>query len=317
MKSETALNSPSNKEHRNHFWIPAFAGMAFLFLAATAGWSEKIPVVATTGYVADVVRAVGGEEIELTQLCGPGVDPHLYKPTPSDIAALRSAKAVFYNGLHLEGRMTDILVKMARSKIVLPITDDVPEEMLLEPEEFEGNYDPHVWNDPSLWKTAPFVVARGLSEADPERADLFQKSAEAYAERIGALHEWCLEKVAELPEDKRILITSHDAYNYLGRAYGFRVVAPQGISTVGEAGSADIVKTIDFIKVNGVKAIFVETSVSPKILERIAADSGAVIGGELFSDAMGAPGEMHGGFDTGTYEGLIRYNMTTIVEALK
>lgn len=317
MKLKAALNRLLNKEHRNCFWIPLFAGMTILVLTGIAGWSEKIPVVATTGYVADVVRAVGGEEIELTQLCGPGVDPHLYKPTPSDIAALRHAKAVFYNGLHLEGRMTDILVKMARSKIVLPITDEVPEESLLEPEEFEGNYDPHVWNDPSLWKTTPFVVARGLSEAAPDRADRFRKAAEAYSDRIGALHEWCLEKVAELPEDKRILITSHDAYNYLGRAYGFQVVAPQGISTVGEAGSADIVQTIDFIKANGVKAIFVETSVSPKILERIAADSGAVIGGELFSDAMGAPGEMHGGFDTGTYEGLIRYNMTTIVEALK
>jgi len=278
---------------------------------------EKIPVVATTGYVADVVRAVGSEEIELTQLCGPGVDPHRYKPTPSDIAALRRAKAVFYNGLHLEGRMTDILVKMARQKVVLPITDDVPDEQLLEPEAFEGNYDPHVWNDPSLWKTTPGVVARGLSEAAPEKANLFRKAAEEYSEKIGALHEWCLEKVAELPGEKRILITSHDAYNYLGRAYGFQVVAPQGISTVGEAGSADIVKTIDFIKENKVKAIFVETSVSPKVVERIATDSGAKIGGELFSDAMGAPGEMHGGYDTGTYEGLIKYNLSTIVKSLK
>jgi len=296
--------------------------LAGLFFTSCFAWlfiahAEKIPVVATTGYVADVVRAVGGEEIELTQLCGPGVDPHLYKPTPSDIAALRKAKAVFYNGLHLEGRMTDILVKMARQKVVLPITDNVPDDQLLEPEAFEGNYDPHVWNDPSLWRTAPGVVAQGLSEAAPENKEHFAKRAEEYSAKIATLHEWCLEKVSELPEEKRILITSHDAYNYLGRAYGFQVVAPQGISTVSEAGSADIVKTIDFIRENKVKAIFVETSVSPKVVERIAKDSGAKIGGELFSDAMGAPGEMHGGYDTGTYEGLIQYNLTTIVESLK
>jgi manganese/zinc/iron transport system substrate-binding protein len=279
--------------------------------------AEKIPVVATTGFVADVVRAVGGDEIELTQLCGPGVDPHLYKPTPSDISALRQASAVFYNGLHLEGRMTDILVKMARSKTVLPITDQIPEEQLLEPEEFEGNYDPHVWNDPSLWMTTPGVVAAGLAEAAPDRIQIFETRAREYSEILSGLHDWCLTKVSELPKEKRILITSHDAYNYLGRAYDFQVVAPQGISTISEAGSADIVKTIDFIKERQVKAIFVETSVSPKVVERIAKDSGAVIGGELFSDAMGAPGEMHKGFDTGTYEGLIRYNMTTIIEALK
>ncbi|MCA9424779.1 MAG: zinc ABC transporter substrate-binding protein [Candidatus Omnitrophica bacterium] len=288
---------------------------AFVFI--TSAHAEKISVVATTGYVADVVRAVGGDEIELTQLCGPGVDPHLYKPTPSDIAAMRRADAVFYNGLHLEGRMTDILVKMARSKVVLPITDDISRDLLLEPEAFEGNYDPHVWNDPSMWKTTPGVVARGLSEVAPDKKALFEKAAEAYAEKISMLHDWCIEKANELPKEKRILITSHDAYNYLGRALDFQVIAPQGISTVGEAGSADIVKTIDFIRENGVKAIFVETSVSPKVVERIAKDSGARIGGELFSDAMGAPGEMHNSFDTGLYEGLIKYNLTTIVEALK
>jgi manganese/zinc/iron transport system substrate-binding protein len=288
-----------------------------LFAWNFAQAAEPVPVVATTGFVADVVRAVGGEDVEVTQLCGPGVDPHLYKPTPSDIAAMRKAKAIFYNGLHLEGRMTDILVKLARSTVVVPVTDKIPRESLLEPEEFEGNYDPHVWNDPSLWKTAPLAVAEGLAEAAPDKADNFHKRAEEYSARVGALHQWCLDKSAELPAEKRILITSHDAYNYLGRAYGFQVVAPQGISTISEAGTADVVETIDFIKERGVKAIFVETSVSPKVVERIAQDSGAKVGGELFSDAMGAPGEMRHGFDTGIYEGLIQYNLTTIVEALK
>jgi len=286
-------------------------------IQASGTSKETITVVATTSYVADVVRAVGGDHINLVTLCGPGVDPHLYKPTPTDIAAMRNAKAIFYNGLHLEGKMTDVLVKMARSRVVLPITDGVPEENLLESEEFEGNYDPHVWNDPSLWKTTPLVVAGGLSEAAPKHAKDFTALAEDYSKKVGALHEWCLTKAGELPKERRILITSHDAYNYLGRAYGFQVVAPQGISTVTEAGAADVVKTIDFIKENGVKAIFVETSVSPKVVQRIATDSGAKIGGEIFSDAMGALGEMHGGFDTGTYEGLIKYNMSTIVNGLK
>ena len=145
----------------------------------------------------------------------------------------------------------------------------------------------------------------------------FAARAEDYSDKMEILHQWCLTKAGELPKEKRILITSHDAYNYLGQAYGFQVVAPQGISTVTEVGAADVVKTIDFIKENGVRSIFVETSVSPKVVQRIAADSGAQIGGEIFSDAMGEPGEMHGGFDAGTYEGLIRYNMTTIVNGLK
>ena len=131
------------------------------------------------------------------------------------------------------------------------------------------------------------------------------------------LHEWALKKANELPPEKRILVTSHDAYNYFGRAYGFQVVGLQGISTVSEAGLADMTKLVDFIKNKKIKAIFVESSVPPGAIQRISQDSGVKIGGELFSDAMGTPGQIENGYDLGTYDGMVRHNLTTIVEALK
>jgi manganese/zinc/iron transport system substrate-binding protein len=193
----------------------------------------------------------------------------------------------------------------------------VPEDRLLEPPEFEGHYDPHLWLDVELWsKTVPSIV-QGLSEVDPAGAETYKKNGEALQGRLVALHGWAKDLAATLPESSRILVTSHDAYNYFGRSYGFKVVGLQGVSTVSEAALADMASLTDFIKTTGVKAIFVESSVNPAAMNRVSKDAGVKIGGELFSDAMGAPGEMKDGFDTGTYEGMIRYNMKTIVDALK
>jgi manganese/zinc/iron transport system substrate-binding protein len=193
----------------------------------------------------------------------------------------------------------------------------VPEDQLLEPPEFEGHYDPHIWLDVDLWaKTIPTVV-RGLSEADPDGAEEYKKRGEAVQVELNELAAWSREMAASIPESSRILVTSHDAYNYFGRAYGFKVVGLQGVSTVSEAALADMASLTDFIQKTGVKAIFVESSVNPTAINRVSADAGVKIGGELFSDAMGQPGEMKDGFDTGTYEGMIRYNMKTIVDALK
>jgi manganese/zinc/iron transport system substrate-binding protein len=279
---------------------------------------KKLKVATTVTMVADLARQVGGDRVEVDALMGPGVDPHLYKAAASDITRLQQADVIFYSGLLLEGKMQDIFAKLARSKrFVYPVTEAIPVDKLLEPPEFAGHYDPHVWFEVPLWKMCVDVVTKGLSEADSAGKDFYEKRAAEVRARMDELHAWALKKSAELPAERRILVTSHDAYNYFGRAYGFQVVGLQGISTVTEAGLADMAKLTDFIKQKKVKAVFVETSVPHHTIERISKDTGVKIGGELFSDAMGTPGQMENGYDLGTYEGMIKHNMTTIVEALK
>ncbi|HEY5777690.1 MAG TPA: zinc ABC transporter substrate-binding protein [Terrimicrobiaceae bacterium] len=303
---------------RKNVFGAAMAVLAGFLLAGSALAQEKLKVATTIGMVADLVRQVGGERVEVDQLMGPGVDPHLYKPTSTDASRLSKADAIFYSGLMLEGRMGDLFAKLARSgKKVYPTTESVPEELLTEPKEFQGHYDPHVWFDVSMWAQTVPTIVKGLSEVDPAGKTAYENSGAALMERLGKLHQWCKDTIAELPEDQRILVTSHDAYNYFGRAYAFKVIGLQGVSTVSEAALADMASLVDFIKKQGVKAIFVETSVNPAAIKRVAEDSGVKIGGELYSDAMGNPGEIRRGFDTGTYEGMVRYNVTTIVEALK
>jgi len=284
---------------------------------ATAA-EKKIKVTATTTMVADFARNVGGDRVEVETLMGPGVDPHLYKAAASDVTKLQQADVIFYSGLLLEGKMQDIFGKLARSKrFVYAVTESIPPERLLEPPQFAGHYDPHVWFDVPLWKICIDVVAKGLSETDPPGKDGYEKRAAATRARMDELHAWALKKAAELPPERRILVTSHDAYNYFGRAYGFQVVGLQGISTVSEAGLADVAKLTDFIKQKKIKAVFVESSVPHDTIERISKDAGVKIGGELFSDAMGTPGQIENGYDLGTYEGMVKHNLTTIVEALK
>ena len=191
------------------------------------------------------------------------------------------------------------------------------QDRLLEPPEFAGHYDPHVWFDVTLWKLCVDTVVKGFSEADPDGKAIYEQRANETRKRMDELHAWALAKAGELPKEKRILVTSHDAYNYFGRAYGFQVVGLQGISTVTEAGLADMAKLADFIREKGIKAIFVESSVPHHTIERISKDTGVKIGGELFSDAMGTPGEMESGYDLGTYEGMIKHNLSIMVEALK
>jgi manganese/zinc/iron transport system substrate-binding protein len=231
---------------------------------------------------------------------------------------LSKADVIFYSGLMLEGRMGDLFAKLARSgKKVYPTTESVPEELLTEPKEFQGHYDPHIWFDVSMWAQTVPTIVRGLSEVDPDGKTIYENNGAALVDRLNQLHQWCKDTAAQLPESQRILVTSHDAYNYFGRAYGFKVIGLQGVSTVSEAALADMANLVDFIKKQNVKAIFVETSVNPAAIRRVSEDAGVKIGGELYSDAMGNPGEMRKGFDTGTYDGMVRYNVTTIVEALK
>jgi len=292
----------------------------WLSLATAFGSTSnaRIKVVTTTTMVTDLVKSVGGDRVEVEGLMAAGVDPHLYKPLAGDITRLQRAGVIFYSGLLLEGKMQDVFAKLARTKKhVYPITESVPEKELLEPPDFGGHYDPHVWFEVPLWSKCAETVVKGLSEYDPKNKAHYEARGKEVQARLRDLHEWALKKAAELPKEKRILITSHDAFNYFGRAYGFQVVGLQGISTVEEANLAAMTKMVDFIKKNKVKAIFVETSVSSAPIKRISQDAGVKIGGELFSDAMGTPGQIENGYDLGTYEGMIKHNLNTVVNALK
>ena len=291
-------------------------GVAEPDTGGNAGFSAggKIKVTTTVNMVGDLVREVGGDHVVVSELMGPGVDPHLYKASAGDVAKLVNADLVFYVGLLLEGKIQDTLEKVESAHAV---AGGIDHERLLKPAEFEGHYDPHIWFDVMLWVETVDVVVDALSKADPEHQADFEMNGKATKAKMMALHEWALAKAKELPKNKRILITSHDAYNYFGRAYGFQVVGLQGISTVSEVSLADVAKMVDFIKDKGVKAVFVESSVSPAAIKRISQDSGAKIGGELFSDAMGERGRVERGYDLGTYEGMIKHNLNTIVEALK
>lgn len=291
--------------------------VGFLLLGGVGLPAAELQVVATTGMVADLVRQTGGERVEVRPLMGPGVDPHLYKPTAGDASRLAKADAIFYNGLNLEGRLGDLFTRLARQGVkVYAVSESVPENRLLSVEDSEGFHDPHLWLDASLWAEAVPTVVAGLSEADPDGASIYRANGEKLAAELRALDAWCREQAAKVPEEKRILVTSHDAFNYFGRAYGFRVIALQGISTVSETSLSDMAGLVDFLREQEVPAIFVETSVNPAGLRRVARDAGVRIGGELFSDALGEPGQMEEGHDVGTYDGMMRYNLATIVAGL-
>ena len=288
----------------------------------TPAHANKMNVVTTTTMVNDMVKEIGGDRVNVVGLMGPGVDPHLYKPASGDVVKLQRAKVIFYSGLMLEGRMTDLFFRMARAgKLVYAVTESIPEKDRLAPPEFAGHWDPHVWGDPILWSNCIVTVVDGLSKADPAGAADYAKRGKAVDASYKAMKAWALKRIAEVPRKHRILITSHDAFNYFGQAFGFQVVAIQGLSTVTEAGLADIAKMVDFIKQKKIKAIFVESSVNPAAIERVSKDANVKIGGELFSDACGKVGDIHEAhgekYDVGTFVGMLKHNINTVVDALK
>ena len=286
------------------------------------GQREPIRVVVTTPMLTDMVKNVADKQATVIGLMGPGIDPHLYKATAADVAQLAKAELIFYHGLHLEGRMAELFAQMKqRGEPVWAATAAIPEEALIATTAFKDSYDPHIWFDPQLWALCLPVIVEGLSQVDPDNAELYSKRGEQLSQDYRRLHLWGQQRIEALSQDKRILITSHDAFNYFGRAYDFLVIGIQGISTLSEAGLADITRIVDFIREKQIKAIFAETSVSPAAVERISEDAGVVIGGRLFSDAMGTPGHLarynREIYDLGTYSGMYKHNINTIVEALK
>ena len=308
----------NDRPHRRRTFLVGAAALFGLVAAAFPALAQTpTKVVATTSQVADLVRNVVGDVASVTGLLGEGVDPHLYKLTRSDIGQLTQADIIFYNGLLLEGKMTDALIRIASSgKPVVAVTEKLGDEFLLAPEGFEGQFDPHVWMDVTAWMRAVEVVRDRMAEFRPAAAERFNANAAQYLQQLKALDAYARQTLAQVPEPSRVLITAHDAFNYFGRAYGFDVIGIQGISTESEAGLRRIEELVKLLVDRKISAVFVETTVSDRnvraLIEGAKARGHVVrIGGELYSDAMGPPGTYEG-----TYIGMIDHNVTTIARAL-
>ncbi len=279
--------------------------------------SEKIMITTTTNVITVLVEKIGGDHVSVTGLMGPGVDPHLYRPSASDVKKLQNADIVFYNGLDLEGKMGDVFVKIGREgTAVWAVSENIPHESLLNLET-SANFDPHIWWDAELWMEAAKVVEMGLSEYDPKNSKTYEANLEEYMTRLADLNTYSLEKMKSIPDEQRVLVTAHDAFQYFGNAYGLEEMAIQGWSTDSEAGIREIQNLSDEIAERKIKAVFVETSISPATIDALKAavqDKGhdVVIGGELFSDAIGEKGTSEG-----TYIGAFTHNVDTIARALK
>jgi manganese/zinc/iron transport system substrate-binding protein len=277
---------------------------------------RQIKVVTTVGMITDIVQVVGGERVQVKGLMGPGVDPHLYKATEGNLITVADADLVFYNGLHLEAKMGEVFERMGGRIKTVAVTKKIDESHLLSPPEFQGFHDPHVWFDVTLWMSAVETVRDTLVEMDPTHAQVYRSNAEKYLEELATLHEYVKAEAAKVPQNARVIITSHDAFNYFGKAYGFEVRGLQGVSTATEAGVADVQSLANFIAERQIPALFVESSVSSRSIEAVQAAVRArgwdvKIGGELFSDAMGTPGTPEG-----TYVGMIKHNIDIVVSAL-
>ena len=286
---------------------------------STGGEDAVLSVAATTNFIADTVRAVGGDRVAVTGLMGPGVDPHLYKASAGDVTTLRDADAVFYGGLFLEGKMAEVLDELSEQVPTVAVSEAIPEEELLDPPAGaapEEEHDPHVWFDPSLWAHSVEAIRDQLSELDPEGAAEYERNADALLAEMDDLQRAGEERLGAIPERQRVLITSHDAFEYFGRAFGLDVHAIQGLSTADEATTADIDRIADLVAERDVPAVFVESSVPRQTIEAVVAavrDRGGdvEIGGELYSDAAGEIGTPEG-----TYVGMVEANIDTVADGL-
>ncbi len=278
----------------------------------------KLNVVTTTSMITDLVKNIGGDSINIQGLMGSGVDPHLYKASEGDVSKLVNADIIFYNGLHLEGKLVEVFEKMeSATKTPIALADELDENTLIGSDYFASNYDPHVWFDIDYFRQFAIKTAEVLKKNNPENVDFYNKNLSIYNEKLSALEKKIRLKIETLPKDKRILVTAHDAFNYFGKAYGFEVVGLQGLSTATEAGVQDVQKLAAFIIDKKIKAVFVESSVPRRTIEALQAAVNSKghdveIGGTLYSDALGNAGTIEG-----TYIGMFEYNVNTIVNALK
>lgn len=279
--------------------------------------SGKTLIVTTTSMLHDAVINIVGDRMEVQSLMGPGVDPHLYKATQGDLTKLNQANLIIYNGLYLEGKMGDILKKLSKRKPVLAAAERLPTEDLIFTSDFGSTNDPHVWFDVSLWTKVIEIIGEEIQKLDPSQAQFYQENTTKYIDKLTSLHEEVLTSISQIPEGQRVLVTAHDAFGYFGRAYHMEVQGLQGLSTATDFGLRDIAEITDLIIERNLKAIFVETSVSEKAIRAVLTgcqEKGheVIIGGYLYSDAMGEFGT-----EEGTYIGMVKSNVATIVGGLK
>lgn len=307
----------------------AFAAAAIVMLVAVGGLAigcgqsarapigeRPVEVVATTNFLADMAREIGGPRTRVSSLMGPGVDPHSYKASASDVKTLRDADLLLNVGLQLEGRMGDWFEEMSRRTMVVSVTSDIPRGDLLASPDYEDQYDPHVWFDVPMWSSAVGTIERALTRADPGGAREYAARADEYRRRLRALDREARSTLAAIPPRQRILVTSHDAFAYLGRRYGLRVEGIQGISTVAEATTGDIERVADAVAANDLPSVFIESSVSPQTMRAVAEAAGrkghdVKIGPELFADSAGEASSPEG-----TYIGMVRANIRRIAAGL-
>ncbi|MGF9978982.1 zinc ABC transporter substrate-binding protein [Viridibacillus arvi] len=295
-----------------------FTAILILVGCSTKKENDKPVVVTTISQIADAVSVIAGDRVEVKALMGPGVDPHLYKATQGDLSKLESADVIFYSGLHLEGKMLDVFEKMQENdKAVKAISESIEEEKLLGNEMDAKLYDPHVWFDIDIWKTAVHQITDTLSEKYPEYKNEFSENEAIYFKELDDLSTYAKQRIDEIPLNQRVLVTAHDAFNYFGRSLNIEVRGLQGLSTESEYGLKDVRDVVDFLVGNNIKAVFIESSVSDKAMKAVidgAKEKGqnVKIGGELYSDAMGKEGT-----EQGTYIGMYKHNVDTIVNSLK
>lgn len=294
-------------------WVAIGVGAPHNAFAQTP---DPVRVVATTSMIVDAARVVGGDAVDVSGLMGPGVDPHGYRPTRSDIVAMTRADLVLYHGLYLEAQMEDFLEQLSRRADVVAVADGLPRASLIAHDTYADRLDPHVWMDARLWTGVVAAVRDALITKRPELAAAFAANAAAYIGDIERLDAYARAILGTVPPQRRVLVTAHDAFNYFGRAYEFEVLGIQGISTESEAGLKGIETLVGTLVERGVGAVFVESSVSDRNVRALAEGAAARgktvdIGGTLYSDAMGEPGTYEG-----TYLGMIDHNVTTIARAL-
>ncbi|HSV31567.1 MAG TPA: zinc ABC transporter substrate-binding protein [Atribacteraceae bacterium] len=282
----------------------------------SAQTAPTLNVVTTTGMLADAVRNVGQERVTVTALMGPGIDPHLYRASEGDVRRLAQADVIFYNGLLLEARIADVLGRMSDRVTTVAVGEAIDPSLLLTDEVYEEQHDPHIWFDVSLWGHVVDVIGQTLIAKDPDNASFYRSNMEEYLDTLNELHRHVMTQAEKIPPRQRVLITAHDAFGYFGRAYGFSVRGLQGISTEAEAGIRDVQDLATFITEHQIPAIFIESTVPVRNIEAVQAavlsmGFEVAIGGELYSDAMGSEGTPEG-----TYVGMVRYNIDTIVTAL-
>lgn len=299
--------------NRRHFMSTvAAAFIAPHFALAT----DTLKIFATTGMIADTARRIGGAHVEVQALMGPGVDPHAYRQTRTDITAMTRADLVLWHGLYLEAQMEEFLIKLDRRRTSVPVAAAMPRDVLISHADYDGRFDPHVWMVPNLWTHVAREITRVLSEVKTEAAGAFAQNLASFEEELKALQTYGETALSTVPEQARVLLTAHDAFGYFGRAFGYEVIGIQGISTESEAGLNWISTLVDMLVERKIGAAFVESSVSDRniraLIEGAAAqDHTVTIGGELFSDAMGGDGTYEA-----TYIGMIDHNFTTIARAL-